>query len=394
MSNGNHIPFSLRTLILSLLLSTGTAQAQVTAMRAPYDGFRPRAVLDGEGVLHVVQGNKSSRTDLVYVRQEPGSTEFSSPIPVNTTAGIVACFDMAVGEGGRVHVLMRTNPRYSKLWMPADQKVKFWDLKYMLYARLNDAGDGFEAERNLAGETIGFEGAGTILADGERVLAFWHGQLVPKFDEPSRRIYRALSTDGGRTFSEPEAVRSDVEGACQCCPLAGGWGEDGEVVLGLRNSTVEEDVRTKDSYVLVSQDLGRTFEGRLLDPWQEAGCPGSLGSVTSGPSGVFVAWRTRTAVHMANVEGGPWVSPTRGANTRTPVIVSNQRGDVLFLWGVLGGPKAKGAGHIAWQVFDGDGQPVSPRGWIRKGVAKGWGAPTAFAKPDGSFVILYDGEGE
>ena len=115
---------------------------------------------------------------------------------------------------------------------PDDEKIGFFDLKYMLYARSNDAGDAFEPVRNLAGSTIGFEGVGTILVDdADRVLAFWHGQYVPKFNEPSRTIFRALSIDGGRTFGAPEVVRTDVVGACQCCGVAGTLGEKDEVVL-------------------------------------------------------------------------------------------------------------------------------------------------------------------
>ena len=392
------------SLCLGLLLAAGSAraQSQVTATKAPFGGFRPRAVMDASGVLHLVQASQSSRVDLVYLRREPGAESFSEPVAVNTTPGIVAAFDMAVGAEGRVHVLMRTNPKYSKLQMPADQRVGFFDLKYMLYARLNDAGDAFEEERNLAGPTIGFEGVGTILADGKgQVLAFWHGQLIPKFDEPSRQIYRTLSTDGGKTFSEPEAVTSNVEGACQCCPLIGHWGSEGSISLAFRNSTVNDDEQnTKDSYVMLSRDFGRTFEGTLLDPWEKAGCPGSIGSVTTSPDGTFVAWRTRGVVKMSKLTppGGPLVArnsahPRQQVNTRVPVLVSNNRGEILFLWVETDGPQAKGGGHIAWKVFDRNGMDVLSRGRVAWGVASRWGSPTAYAKPDGSFEILYDGEG-
>jgi len=374
------------------------ASAQtVTAVPVPYEGFRPRAVLDDAGVLHVVQGVRGHHGDLVYVRREPGSAEFSRPISVTGTTGIVAGFDMAVGAEGRVHVLMRTTPRYSKLMEPDDGKIGFFDLKYMLYARSNDAGDAFEPVRNLAGSTIGFEGVGTILADGAgRVLAFWHGQFVPKFDESSRRIFRALSTDGGRTFGEPEAVHTDVVGACQCCGVAGALGAKDEVVLAFRSSSLNDGgTRTKDSYVLTSEDFGRTFSGTLLEPWELAGCPGSLGAVASGPAGAFVAWRTRATVHLARIGATDRpISSTRKGNARAPTLVFNSKGRFLFVWAVAGGPGSKGAGNLEWQVFDEDGNPVSLRGTLRNGVAAGWGAPAAFAEPDGDFVILYDGAGE
>ena len=374
------------------------ASAQsVTAVPAPYEGFRPRAVLDDAGVLHVVQGVRGHHGDLVYVRREPGNAEFSKPISVTGTTGIVAGFDIAVGKSGRVHVLMRTTPKYSKLMDPDDEKIGFFDLKYMLYARSNDAGDAFEPVRNLAGSTIGFEGVGTILVDdADRVLAFWHGQYVPKFNEPSRTIFRALSIDGGRTFGAPEVVRTDVVGACQCCGVAGALGEQDEVVLAFRSSSVnDEGTRTKDSYVLTSDDFGRTFSGTLLEPWELAGCPGSLGAVAAGPSGAFVAWRTRATVRLANVGATDWpVISTRKGNARAPALVFNSKGRFLFVWAVAGGPGSKGAGNLEWQVFDEDGNPVSLRGTLQNGVASGWGAPAAYARPNGDFEILYDGAGE
>lgn len=383
------------TLLVALAMEAGAQN--VSTVPAPSEGFRPQAVLDAEGVLHVVQGVRGHWGDCVYVRRPAGATAFSAPILVTETQGIAAGFDMAVGAGGRVHVLMRTTPKYSKLMDPDDEKVGFFDLKYMLYARLNDAGDAFEPARNLAGDTIGFEGPGAILADGAgRVLAFWHGQLVPKFNEPSRAVFRALSTDGGRTFGAPEEVRTSVVGACQCCGVAGALGAKDEVLLAYRGSIMNDDrTHTKDSYVLASSDLGRTFEGTLLEPWEMAGCPGSLGALAHGPGGAFVAWRTRSTVHFAKVGATdrPLLS-TRAGNARMPAIVCNSKGQVLFVWAVTGAPGTKGAGDVAWQVFDVEGNPISLRGTLKNGVASGWGAPAAYAEPDGDFVILYDGEGE
>ena len=74
-------------------------------------------------------------------------------------------------------------------------------------------------------------------------------------------------------------------------------------------------------------------------------------------------------------------------------LVSNHLGQILFLWVEIAGPEAKGGGHIGWKVFDPDGLTVLTRGRVARGVASRWGSPTAFAKPDGSFEILYDGEG-
>ena len=371
------------------------AQSEVTVLQTPHDGHRPQAELDAGGVLHVVQGSRSSRGDLFYLRQEPGSDAFSDPIRVNTTPGIVAAFDMAVGPGGRVHVLMRTNPRYSKLQMPDKAKLTFFDLKYMLYARLADDGNSFEEERNLAGDTIGFEGVGAILADAEgRVFAFWHGQKEPKFNEPGRDIYRVVSEDAGRTFSAPEATQTGVPGACQCCAMKGAWDAEGNVLLAFRNSTPAGEVLTKDSYLLMSTDLGKTFEGTLLDPWKEAGCPGSTYAFATGPAGSYVAWSTRRKVLFTWIDDEPDpVSPTLGAATRAPVVATNHKGEVLFAWAAAQEGHTHGAGHLVWQLFDANGKALTKKGVVEDGIAEGWGGAAAFARPDGSFVILYDGSG-
>ena len=393
-------PRPLVALLLAPLSPAGLAlpHSDVDLVKAPHEGFRPQAVVDAAGVLHVVQSKLSRRGDLFYVRRAPGDSGFSEPIAVNTTPGTVASFDMAVGGNGRVHVLMRTNPKYSKLALPDKTEIGFFDLKYMLYARLADDGKHFERERNLAGPTIGFEGMGAILADEEDgVLAFWHGQLEPEFDEPSRRIFRVRSTDGGRTFSRPAAVEIDAVGACQCCSLAGSLGAGDDVFLAFRNSTEVRGTSTKDSYLLSSTDGGATFHATLLEPWELAGCPGSRGALAFVASRPWVAWRTRADLHFARVasEGASRelapVARTRGVNARSPVVVGNEEGEVLCAWVETGGPQARGGGNLAWQVFDADGRALSPKRILRGAVSKGWGAPTAAARPDGSFVILYDG---
>ena len=394
------LPRPLAALLLAALLPAGPALAHsdVDLVKAPHEGFRPQAVVDADGMLHVVQSKFSQRGDLFYVRRGPGASEFSDPIAVNTTPDIVASFDMAVGANGRVHVLMRTNPKYSKLAMPAEAEIGFFDLKYMLYARLADDGQHFEQERNLAGPTIGFEGMGTILADeNDGVLAFWHGQLTPEFDEPSRQIFRVRSTDGGRTFSEPAAVETDAVGACQCCSLAGDLGAGDDIFLTFRNSTEVRGTWRKDSYLLTSTDGGATFRATLLEPWELAGCPGSRGALASVASGPWVAWRTRADLHFARVasEGASRelaaVASTSGVSARFPVVIGNEKGEVLCAWVETGGPQARGGGDLAWQVFDANGRALSEKRILCGAVSQGWGAPTAAARPDGSFVILYDG---
>ena len=117
-------------------------------------------------------------------------------------------------------------------------KARFFVLRYMLHSRLNDAGDAFEEEANLVGDTIGFEGVGAIVADPKsaQVYAFWPGQLEPG-PEMERDMYMAVSKDEGKTWSNPKKLDIDIQGNCRCCPIQATMDAD-------RNLFVRNSVKT------------------------------------------------------------------------------------------------------------------------------------------------------
>ena len=375
-----------------MLLSGGLALAapQVTTLKIPNSGYRPQVILDGQGTLHVVYTQMDKRGELFYIQRKAGQEEFTRPIKVNSTPGCAAGFNMTVGKGRRVHVIIRPTAIYSRDRLK--RRPKFRDLKYMLYCRLNDEGTAFEDERDLSGTTFGFEGVGTLLADGKgMVRAFWHGLSKPG-PESTRQIFLAVSEDEGKTFTGPQAVEMDVEGACACCSMQGTMDAEGNLYLGFRNS---EKSLTKDSYLLTSKDGGRRFKGTLLDPWANAGCPGSTYSLTSGSSGVYVAWRTRSEVSFARGGAKPERidAPTSSRRSRSPVVVANSRGDVLFAWSEAANlVQLKSGGDLAWVIYDRNGNPLSTKKTLPAAVAR-WSLPAAYAKPDGDFVIYFDGPG-
>ncbi len=363
----------------------------VSTVRLPESAFRSQVVVDASGTIHLVHAHTEKRGDLFYAKKHPGQDKFSAPIQVNSTPSCAAGFSMAVGKNGRVHVLIRPNAKYSLNKLK--RKPKFNDLKYMLYCRLNDEGTKFEEERDLSGATFAFEGVGTIIADGtDDVSVFWHG-LEKIGPEPSRAIFAARSTDAGRTFAEPEKVQNDVIGACACCSMSGAIDADGRMYLVYRNS---EAAANKDTYLLVSEDKGRTFKGTLLEPWANAGCPGSVYSLVSGPSGVYVAWDTLGQIRFARSGSSvdPTTAPGNGKKTRSPVLACNSKGDVLFAWSEAEEPRQfMRGGDLAWRVYDRNGDPITEKQVLPGGVGARWSKPSAYAKPDGDFVIMYGGMG-
>lgn len=384
-------------LLLSLVLFTSLSFAgpKVTTVKLPYGGIRPQAAIDSAGVVHIIQADSKSKGELIYVKQVAGQEQFSEPIMVlREAAGMAAAYNMTVGRDGRVHVLTRPNPRYSKKALGAKEydamfssKARFFVLKYMLHSRLNDEGTAFEEETNIVGETIGFEGVGAIVADqqGPNVYAFWAGQMAPG-PEMGRDMYMAVSGDEGKKWSKPRKLDIDIEGNCRCCPIQATMDAAGGMYLVHRNS-VKTSPKSwdKDTFLLVSKDTGQTWEKTLVQKWKNCGCPGSPYSMASGPEGVYFGFSTRGTSSFAKVSEPLKVvpAPSSGKPSTRPMVATNSAGDVLFSWVEMQ--------DVVWQVFDKNGKAMANAKGRLEGVAAKWSNPAVVATAGGDFLLYYDG---
>src|SRR5690242_11098168 len=137
----------------------------VRMSRVPGGGLQPQVAIDGQGTLHLIYyAGDPQQGDLFYLKSTDGGTTFSRAIRVNSqpgsaiAVGTIRGAQLAVGKDRRVHVAWNgssdatpagpLNPDSGKLGMP------------MLYARLNDAGIAFEAQRNLMRNSFGLDGGG------------------------------------------------------------------------------------------------------------------------------------------------------------------------------------------------------------------------------------------
>jgi hypothetical protein len=146
----------------------------------------------------------------------------------------------------------------------------------------------------------------------------------------------------------------------------------------------------RDEILLISPRPGAEFQIANVDPWNIASCPMSSAALTEGKEGVLAAWETAGQVYYAAVKPKTMkvskpIAPPGSAKRKHPVAVSNGKGETLFAW-TEGTGWAKG-GAVAWQLYDKDGNALSESG--RADGVPMWSLPTAFAKPDGSFVIVY-----
>ncbi|MBI5396922.1 MAG: hypothetical protein HZA91_16625 [Verrucomicrobia bacterium] len=360
--------------------------AGVELLRAPDGGIQPQAAVDARGVVHLIYFKGEPRAgDLFYVRREPGRDGFSKPVRVNSQAGSAVATgtirggQLALGRGGRAHVAWNVS-------QAAEPKGPGGGGP-MLYARLNDAGNAFEAQRNLATWAGGLDGGGTVAADKDgRVFVAWHARGASE-GETQRMVVLARSGDDGRVFERERAVAPKPAGACPCCSMRAFVDRAGALYLLYRNSAGGSD---RDMALLVSRDHGGQFDGGTIHKWSVNRCPMSSESFTEGGAGVTAAWETQGQVYFAKVESGtakvskPTAAPGDGAKRKHPLVVASAAGETLFAW-VEGSGWARG-GSLAWQLYDRTGRPAVNG---RADSVPTWSLLTGFARPDGGFVLVY-----
>jgi hypothetical protein len=372
---------------------------KVTLARVPDSGLQPQVAVDAQGVVHLVYyKGEAKQGDLYYVRSSDNGMTFSPPVRVNSqpesavAAGTIRGAQLALGTGGRVHVAwngsglaLPKGPRNPE--QPADSPYNGLP---MLYARMNNEGTAFEPQRNLMQKTFALDGGGTVAADDSgNVYVLWHGSTAgdPK-GEAGRRVWIARSEDNGETFAAEEAAYANPPGACGCCGMRAFVDRRGDLYALFRSA--QQEIH-RDAYLLHSRDHGRSFEGRMLHPWQINACPMTSAAFAESSDNILVAWETEDRVYFTRFDGNtlaaaePVAAPGTSSDGKHPSLAVNSRGETLLAW-MEGEGWGKG-GLLRWQLFSRQGDAID-------GVGEAPGIPpfsfaAAYAKPDGGFAILY-----
>ena len=366
----------------------------VTLIRVPHGGIQPEAIVDSNGVLHLLYFSGEARAgNLFYVRSTDVGATFSAPVRVNSqdgsaiATGTIRGGQLAVGRGGRIHVAWNGSDTASPrgLINPANNQPSM----PFLYTRSNPGGTAFEPQRSLTRRSFGVDGGGSIAADADgHVYAAWHALPVGgKQGEDNRLVWIAHSTDDGVTFAEEEPAWREPTGACGCCGLRLFAGPSSLYLL-YRSATSLTD---RDIYVLESNDHGRSFRGSRVQPWEIAACPMTSMSLVASRSAVLGAWETAGQVFFGAVDSGSARIPAAvaapgGPGTRKhPRLAAGANGDTLLTW--TEGTAWSRGGALAWQLFDRAAKPVG-----RQGTAPGipvWSFAAAVARPSGGFLVFY-----
>jgi hypothetical protein len=361
---------------------------EVTVLRVPDKGIQPQVAVDGKGTVHLIYySGDPAHGDIFYVRSEAGGDKFSRPLRVNSVAGSAIAIGnirgahLALGKNGRVHVAWNGSEK-------AEPKAP-GNAAPMLYTRLNDEGTAFEPQRNVIQAAVVLDGGGSLAADGAgNVYVTWHAPAPGEKGEGKRCVWVARSSDDGKTFAAEKRANADPTGACGCCGLRA-FADSKEAVYVLYR-TAREDVH-RDMYLLASSDKGEHFRGDKVQEWQVTTCPMSSEAFAEGAGGVLAAWETDGQVYYCRIDPAtgkrspPVAAPGRAKGRKHPALAVNARGETLLVW--TEGMGWDRGGAVAWQVFDKDDKPTGASG--RADGVPTWSLVAAFARPDGSFTILY-----
>src|SRR5262245_51423104 len=299
---------------------------RVTLLRTPDGGIQPQAVMQS-GVLHLIYfKGDPGHGDVFYVKSRDECQTFTKPIRVNNLPGSVIATGnvrgahLAVGAEGRAHVAwmgsMKTAPKGDHHAAP------------MLYARLNDAGDAFEPQRNLIQSAFGLDGGGSIAADGKNVYVAWHAPTPGTKGEENRRVWLTVSTDEGKSFAKETPISPADSGACGCCGMRIFVAYPGQPLVLFRGAL---DVGHRPMNLLAQDLTTLTFRSTKLHDWDTGVCPMSTMSFTDRPNIALAAWETEGQVYYAQVEHGagkpqePVAAPGVSKRRRFPAIATDGR---------------------------------------------------------------------
>jgi hypothetical protein len=381
----------LAPIFLLLLWATARAADLVTLMRVPDAGIQPQVAVDGDGAVHLIYFKGDPKAgDLFYVRSTDDGANWSKAVRVNSEAnaaiamGNIRGAHLALGKGNRPHVA----------WMGSSKVTPEGNNKKtpMLYTRLSDKGDAFEAQRNVIQFAYGLDGGGSLAADAKgNVYVVWHAG-ADKTGEENRRVWLASSNDDGKTFAREKSIDDGKSGACGCCGMKIMAADAGVFVL--YRAAIEKVNR--DMILLGSYDGGKVFRPQAVDAWESQTCPMSTAALVPGARAPLLAWQRQGHVALAlidpksfrvmSVTKAPQVQGAQPDQQKHPALAVDAKGSRLLAW--TEGMGWDRGGAVAWQVYDEAGKPVAKETGLKFGVPK-WSLVAAFATKDGGFVVMY-----
>ncbi len=368
----------MKSLLLSLLCLPLALHAQVEVQPLPEAGIQPQVVVTPAGLVHLVYLKGDPRaSDIRYTSRWVEGGEWSRPITVNSearsaiSAGTIRGAQIALGKDGSVQVIWNgTTGGKREMMMRAR----------LLYARLASDSKAFTPQQNLIGDTTALDGGASIAANEKgHVSIVWHAAPAGITAEAKRLVYVRYSTDDGGTFSAPTPLNDGQPGVCACCSLRAHLAVDDTLNVLYRVAATP----TERGMTLITSKAGVSTLTKL-DDWRVAMCPMSSASLMPTAQTLRAAWeydgQIVTVLMGAAASDAQKIGPQKA---KYPVLAQNAEGQTLIA-SVIGSGWGK-AGHLHWDVMDAQGHITASGDGEKLPVSS---YPAAYAKPDGSFVLL------
>lgn len=368
----------MKSILLTLLFLSVALHAEVKVESLPELGLQPQVVVTAAGVVHLVYllGDPKAY-DIRYTTRRTDGGGWAAPVTVNSeprsaiAAGTIRGAQIALGKDSSVQVIWNGNTGGKKEMMMRAP---------LFHARLQPGAKAFTDQQNLMGETTALDGGASISGnDPGHVTVVWHAAPTGETGERARLVYARHSTDDGVTFSAPAPLNIQQPGVCACCSLRAHLSADDTLTVLYRAAT-SPNARGMH---LLTQKAGRvTFE--QLDDWTIAMCPMSSASLMPAAPTLRAAWENDDQI-VTGLLGEPASAAQKigPKNAKHPVLAANSTGQTLIA-SVIGSGWGK-AGALHWDIVDASGSVTASDDGEKLPVSS---YAAAYAKPDGSFVIL------
>ncbi|MFZ2281067.1 MAG: hypothetical protein WAW39_24925 [Prosthecobacter sp.] len=359
-----------------LLMASINAQVQVESLPEP--GIQPQVVVTTAGVVHLVYLKGDPKAcDIRHATRRVEGDEWTAPVTVNSeprsaiAAGTIRGAQIALGKDGSVQVIWNGS---------SDTKPGKMPQSPLLHARLQPGAKAFSPQQNLMGDTTALDGGASIAAnDKGHVCVVWHAAPANETGEGARLVWVRYSADDGGTFSAPTALNATKPGVCACCSLRAHLASDDTLSVLYRAATTP-DAR---GMTLITSKAGRTALTKL-DDWRIAACPMSSASLLPSAQSLRAAWENDGQIVTGLMGAAAAATQKIGPkNAKHPTLTQNARGQTLIT-SIIGSGWSK-AGSLHWDILDAQGRVTDSGDGEKLPV---WSYATAYARPDGGFVIL------
>jgi hypothetical protein len=269
---------------------------------------QPRIAVTAEGEIFVVFGKENA----IYVaRSTNGGESFASPVKVGELATLALGKRRGpriVANGRTVAITAISHGAGDLSSWTSDDAGASWAER----ARVNDIPrSAREGMQGLAGNGQG------------KVFAVWLD-----LRNGGTELWGALSSDGGKTWGPNTRVYQSPDGSiCECCHPSVTFSPDGRMIVLWRNSLKGE----RDMYRAISSDDGKTFgeaEKIGTGSWPLNACPMDGGSLAAGSNKVAYAWRREGKIFWSSEIS----SETLASNAGTQPVVVPAGSSFHLLW--------------------------------------------------------------